>query len=80
MTLSVWHASTTILEEPAPSVFRVKIDYLEDKAADSSKMLVSIYQAKLSHIPEHCNPNIQCHENLKSPTEKYLTLKARKTL
>jgi hypothetical protein len=48
------------------------------EAADSSKMLVTIYQTKLPHIPEHCNPNIQRHENLKPPIKKYLTLKVNK--
>jgi hypothetical protein len=38
------------------------------KVADSSATLVPTYQTTRFHIPEHCNRNFQCRENVKPQT------------
>jgi hypothetical protein len=49
------------LEQPTARIFRV-VKQLE--AADSSEMLVPIYQTVWHHIPEDNNLDVHCHENL----------------
>lgn len=65
---TVWQTGTKVLEEHAPTTLRVEEVTLVSKmqAPGSSKMLISIYQAKRRHIPGDYNLTIHHHENLTS--------------
>jgi hypothetical protein len=63
----VWQIGTKVLEEHAPTTFRVEVTLvLKMQAQGSSKMLTSIYQTKRRHISRDHNLSIHCHENLTS--------------